>query len=98
MSATPFSAAEAAHWGLVNSLCPPAALIDTALETARKIAANAPLAVRQAKHAIHHGLQMSLGDGLAFEIEAYNRLVPTRDRSEGVNAFNERRPPSFEGR
>ena len=98
MSATPFSARDAADWGLVNRVCPPGELIDTGLAIARKIAANAPLAVRQAKHAIHHGLQMSLGDALAFEIESYNRLVPTWDRSEGVKAFNERRQPKFEGR
>ena len=98
MSAEPFDAAAAAEWGLVNRVVAPAALRDTAIERARIIAANAPLAVRQAKQAIARGLQMSLSDGLAFEIEAYNRLVPTRDRSEGVSAFNERREPRFEGR
>jgi enoyl-CoA hydratase/carnithine racemase len=98
MTATPFSAVEAAEWGLVNQVCPSADLIEIAMEKARKISANAPLAVRQAKNAIHHGLQMSLADGLAFEIEAYNRLVPTWDRSEGVSAFNEKRPARFEGR
>jgi enoyl-CoA hydratase/carnithine racemase len=41
---------------------------------------------------------MSLADGLAFEIEAYNRLIPTADRSEGVRAFNERRKPNFQGK
>lgn len=97
MSAEPFDAAQAAEWGLVNRVVAPAALRDTAIERARIIAANAPLAVRQAKQAIARGLQMSLADGLAFEIEAYNRLVPTRDRSEGVTAFNERREPRFEG-
>ena len=55
-------------------------------------------AVRQAKQSIHRGLQMSLRDGLTFEIEAYNRTVPTEDRREGVLAFNEKRKPKFEGR
>jgi enoyl-CoA hydratase len=41
---------------------------------------------------------MSLADGLTFEIEAYNRLVPTADRREGVLAFNERRKPNFQGK
>jgi 1,4-dihydroxy-2-naphthoyl-CoA synthase len=40
---------------------------------------------------------MSLADGLAFEIEAYNRTVPTDDRREGVKAFNEKRAPEFKG-
>ena len=41
---------------------------------------------------------MSLTDGLAFEIEAYNLTVPTTDRLEGVSAFNEKRKPVFTGR
>jgi enoyl-CoA hydratase/carnithine racemase len=63
-----------------------------------RIAANAPIAVRQARQAIHRGLQMSLADGLAFEIEAYNRTVPTEDRREGVRAFNEKRAAQFKGK
>ena len=98
LSAEPFDAVAAAEWGLVNRVVAPDALRAAAIERARTIAANAPLAVRQAKQAITRGLQMSLADGLAFEIEAYNRLVPTHDRSEGVAAFNERREPKFEGR
>jgi enoyl-CoA hydratase len=47
---------------------------------------------------VSRGLRMSLGDGLAFEIEAYNRLVATEDRHEGVRAFNEKRKPNFQGR
>lgn len=97
MSAEPFDAESARSWGLVNETMPLAELMDKATARARKITANAPLAVRQAKQAIQRGLQMSIADGLAFEIEAYNRLVPTRDRVEGVKAFNERRPPVFLG-
>ena len=98
MSATPFNATEAHQWGLVNAVFPSKDLLDATLITASKIAANAPVAVRQAKQAIHHGLQMSLADGLAFEVEAYNRTVPTEDRREGVAAFNEKRKPAFSGK
>ncbi len=98
MSGRRFSAGEAHAWGLVNAVYPREELLDSALATAATIAANAPVAVRQAKQAIHRGLQMSLADGLAFEIEAYNRTVPTQDRLEGVGAFNEKRKPQFRGR
>lgn len=94
----PFTAREALEWGLVNRVLPPDQLLPSAIGTAEKIAANAPVAVRQAKQSVHRGLQMSLSDGLAFEIEAYHRTVPTRDRREGVLAFNEKRTPEFEGR
>ena len=98
LSAKPFSATEALQWGLLNAVYPLADLLPAALGAAKRIAANAPIAVRQAKQSIHRGLQMSLADGLAFEIEAYNRTVPTDDRYEGVLAFNEKRKPQFKGR
>jgi enoyl-CoA hydratase/carnithine racemase len=97
MSARRFDAVEARAWGLVNEVFPSEQLLDETLQTAARIAANAPVAVRQARQAIHRGLQMSLADGLAFEIEAYNRTVPTSDRREGVKAFNEKRAPEFKG-
>jgi enoyl-CoA hydratase/carnithine racemase len=98
LSGLPFTAEQAEAWGLVNRVVEPADLLEATLAIARRIAGNGPIAVRQAKQAIHRGLQMSLSDGLAFEIEAYNRLVPTEDRREGVAAFNERRKPVFSGR
>ena len=98
LSGLPFTAAEAKAWGLVNRVVELPELLEATLGMARRIARNGPVAVRQAKQAIHRGMQMSLWDGLAFEIEAYNRLVPTEDRREGVLAFNERRKPVFRGR
>jgi enoyl-CoA hydratase len=98
LSGLPFSALEAEAWGLVNRVLPHEQLLEATFAIAARIAGNGPISVRQAKQAIHRGLQMSLADGLAFEIEAYNRLVPTEDRREGVLAFNERRKPNFQGR
>lgn len=98
LSGVPFTARQAMEWGLVNAVYSADALLPAAIKMAKTIATNAPIAVRQAKQAIHKGLQMGLMDGLAFEIEAYNRTVPTQDRREGVSAFNEKRPPKFEGR
>ena len=98
LSGLPFTASEAEAWGLVNRVVPQEHLMEATLAIADRIASNGPIAVRQAKQAIHRGLQMSLADGLAFEIEAYNRLIPTEDRREGVLAFNERRKPNFRGR
>ncbi|MGP0092515.1 MAG: enoyl-CoA hydratase/isomerase family protein [Xanthobacteraceae bacterium] len=97
-SGRPFGAEDAHAWGLVNKLCEPASLMTETLTAAQTIAANAPIAIRQAKRAIDLGTQMSIAEGMAFEIEAYNRMVTTQDRREGVRAFNEKRKPRFEGR
>lgn len=98
LTARPFSAEEAHRWGLVNRLCEPGSVLVEALDTAAAIAANAPLAVRQAKKSIRYGMQMEIRTAYRFEVEAYNQLVDTQDRSEGILAFNERRKPKFEGR
>jgi enoyl-CoA hydratase/carnithine racemase len=98
LSGTPFSADEAHKWGFANRILPSAELLPAVLAMATRISDNAPVSVRQAKQSIHRGLQMSLRDGMAFEIEAYNRTVPTSDRREGVLAYNEKRKPNFQGR
>jgi enoyl-CoA hydratase len=97
LTGKPFSAEEAERWGLVNEVVELADLMTSVLTTVRRIAGNAPISVRQAKQAVRRGVDMSISDGLAFEIEAYNRMVPTNDRREGVNAFNEKRKPDFKG-
>ena len=98
LTGRPFLAREAHEWGMVNRLCPPDHLLDETMETARRIADNAPISVRQAKHSIRYGLQMDLASAMMFEIEAYNRMVPTEDRREGIASFNEKRKPRFKGR
>lgn len=98
LTGTPFSAEQAYEWGMVNRLCDNGALLDESLETARRIAANAPVAVRQAKKSVNLATQVDLKTGYNFEIEAYNRMVPTQDRLEGVLAFNEKRKAVFKGK
>lgn len=98
LTGLPFTAADGESWGLVNRICEPEELLPQAIATAERIARNAPISVRQAKQSIQRGVDMSIWDGLAYEIEAYNRMVPTEDRREGVSAFNEKRKPVFKGR
>lgn len=98
LTGKPFSAEEAFRWGLVNRLCEPDSLVSDAVETAVTIGRNAPLSIRQAKRAMTLGERMDLRTGMFFEIDAYNRLVPTEDRREGIDAFNEKRSPVFQGR
>jgi enoyl-CoA hydratase/carnithine racemase len=83
---------------MVNRVCEAAELMPAVLDAAQAICANAPVSVRQAKKAIHYGLNVDLRTGLAFEVESYNRTVVTEDRLEGVRAFGEKRKPQFKGK
>ena len=98
LTGSPINAAQALEWGLVNRVCASERLMVEVMETAERIAGNAPLSTRQIKQSVTVGSQMDLASALMFEIEAYNRLVPTEDRREGVAAFNEKRKPVFKGR
>jgi enoyl-CoA hydratase/carnithine racemase len=93
-----FSAADGLAWGMVNTVVPDADLREAVLTAARKIAANAPIAVRQAKKSLDKAIELDRSTGYAFEIEAYYRSADSEDRQEGINAFNEKRKPNFKGR
>lgn len=98
MTGTPFDAQQALAWGVVNQIFEVDQVLPQALETAKKIAGNAPLSIRQVKKSVRYGGQMELRTAYRFEVEAYNHLVDTQDRLEGVRAFNEKRKPVFQGR
>jgi len=84
--------------GLVNRVVPAAALEDEANALAKRIAGQAPLAVRFAKEAALAALEMPLEQGLRYELDLAVLLQTTEDRAEGVQAFLEKRPPRFEGK
>ncbi len=92
------AAEEAKAVGLINHLVPAGQAVAKAKEIAETIAANGPIAVRQAKKAVSWGSEVDLETGMRLSIEAYNITINTEDRLEGVRAFNERRPPEFQGR
>jgi enoyl-CoA hydratase len=98
LTGRPFSVQQAFDWAMVNRICKPETLLAEALETAAVIAGNAPISTRQIKQSVNMGLNTDLQTGMMFEIEAYNRMVPTDDRREGILAFNEKRKPVYKGR
>jgi len=91
-------AEEAKAVGLINHLVSAGQAAAKAREIADTIAKNGPIAVRQAKKAVAWGSEVDLETGMRLSIEAYHITVNTEDRLEGVRAFNERRPPEFQGR
>jgi enoyl-CoA hydratase/carnithine racemase len=92
------SAQKALQIGLVQEVVPMKELLDAARAVADKINAKGPLAVRAAKKASSHGLQMPLEQGLDFENQVFAEVCATQDKNEGVTAFLEKRKPRFQAK
>lgn len=92
-----FNAQSAFHWQLVNEVVAADELLPSVLAVGAEISQLGPLSVAQIKSSTSVADQIDRTSGYAFEIAAYNRLVPTRDRLEGIRAFNEKRKPDFTG-
>jgi enoyl-CoA hydratase/carnithine racemase len=85
--------------GLIDALVEPEQLESALLERAAEIARCGPVALRAAKQAIDRGFgAATMREALDEEWAAYQRVLPTRDRREALEAFAEKRPPRFEGR
>ena len=97
LTGDPIDAETAARWGLINRIVPADQLLETTVETARRIASNAPLAVQAAKELAVRAREMPLSAGLRLE-QLTNRLLQfSEDASEGPRAFAEKRAPKFRG-
>ena len=93
-----FGAQEAFDWGLVNELTEPGGALAAALAIAGRIVESAPMSVRYLKTAASRGGEGDFHTGYTLDICAYNVLVASEDRHEGVRAFNEKRAPRWENR
>jgi enoyl-CoA hydratase len=98
LGAEMISADEAMRIGLVNHVYEPAELMPAAEALAKKIAANAPLAVQYAMEAIEHGMEMPQEEGLFLEATLFGLCCATEDMKEGTRAFLEKRAAQFKGK
>lgn len=96
-SAKTISAGEAIAIGLIEDITTREGLLAKALDMARSIAKNGPIALRQAKIAINQGMQVNLSTALEIEHLCYKETIPTQDRLEGLEAFKEKRTPKYQG-
>ena len=92
------SAEEALRIGLVNHVYEPAELLPAAEALARKIIANAPLAVKYTMEVIERGAEMPLEEGQYLETALFGLCAATEDMREGMRAFLEKRPAQFHGK
>ena len=92
----PISAEQAYEYGIVGKLCEPGSLLEDTRDS-QKICDNAPISIRQAKKS--HGMSENIDLKSGYvQLEAYNRMVTTEDRVEGVLAYNEKRKAQFKGK
>ncbi len=91
-------ASRAMQMGLLNAVVPRDELLDAAYGYARRITANAPLAVRATKQSVWEGLGMDLRDAYRNEAAISSAIFATEDAKEGPKAFAEKRPPRWQGR
>jgi enoyl-CoA hydratase len=92
------TAADAERIGLVNRVVPAGQALPAALEIARRIRANGPVACRYALEAIRRGLDVPLAEGQVLEATLFGLCAATEDMKEGMNAFLEKRPAKFTGK
>jgi len=98
LSGEMISAQEAYRIGLVNEIVPAANLITRAEAILKKIASNAPIAVKFALEAANKGMETSQSEGLLLEASYFGLCAATEDKKEGTTAFLEKRAPQFRGR
>ncbi len=92
------SAERAFAMGLLNEVCRPAELMDRALDYARRITVNGPLAVRKTKESVLRGLAVDLKEAYKIESSISQEVFSSEDAIEGPKAFAEKRAPLWTGR
>lgn len=97
LTGEPISARRAFEAGLVSEITQPELTLERAKAIALHIASKAPLAVRLARESLHKAMDTDLATGLRFERHAFTSLAGTADREEGIRAFQEKRPATFQG-
>jgi enoyl-CoA hydratase/carnithine racemase len=98
LSGEMITAQEAYRIGLVNEVVPAADLVRRAEVILKKIASNAPIAVKFALEVTNKGLETSQSEGSLLEASYFGLCAATEDKKEGTTAFLEKRAPQFHGR
>ena len=92
------SGQQAHEFGLVNEFSGNKSAFEQAVDLAREIKQQGPVALRMAKIAVQRGAQVDIESGMAIERLCYAQVIPTEDRLEGLRAFREKRAPQYQGK
>jgi enoyl-CoA hydratase/carnithine racemase len=97
LTGTTIDAAEACRIGLLNRVVAEENLMTAVTIIAEEMAQKSPLSLNYVKEALYSGMDLTLDQGLKMEMDLYLLLFSTSDRTEGITAFKEKRPPKFKG-
>ena len=91
-------AQEALRIGLVHKVVSAGELMEVTMKMAQEMASKGPIALRYTKEAVYKGMDMTLEQGLRLEADLYLLIHTSKDRSEGIQAFRDKKTPKFEGK
>lgn len=91
------SAQEALSLGLVEKVCTPETLLESAMELARDLAQKAPIAIAEIKKCVNAAMEKTRDSSLMYDVQGLGNLFVTQDAEEGLKAFLEKRPATFKG-
>lgn len=91
-------AKEAFDIGLISQVLPKAELLEKVMALASSMASKAPISLRYVKEAVNKGMDLTLDQGVRLEADLYFLIHTTEDRTEGIQAFQQKRKPEFKGK
>ncbi|WP_153721411.1 enoyl-CoA hydratase [Sporosarcina cascadiensis] len=98
LTSDPISGDDAVQWGLANHAYADEELMDATLELAKKISLKSPIAVKHALHMLSFTKDRSFHDGVEAEAKSFGEVFVSEDAREGIQAFIEKRQPTFTGK
>ncbi|MBW2369086.1 MAG: enoyl-CoA hydratase/isomerase family protein, partial [Deltaproteobacteria bacterium] len=98
LTATPITASEAEHCGLVDKVVPREKLMEASIALARKISKNGPIAIKAIKRLLNKSYDVPLEEGLSMERDEFGKVCASNDKVEGITAFFEKRKPIYTGK
>lgn len=98
LTGEPITGSEAVEWGLANRAFPVEELLPKALELAKKIAKKSPVSLKAAIDALQYSKTASFQEGIKAEAELFGNVFMSEDAKEGIEAFIEKRQPTFSGK